>query len=103
MRKPQISVSLFGQDCTPLTSDKQITAQDLRSAAITLLAGVAAIEQGMHGAVEHASGAAHVGVDFGGRFSDKHGLPRLEFSVQLAEEPIIAIWRPKIKKGKKRK
>ena len=73
MRKhPEVTVSVFGQDCSP---SRTCTAQELRDIGALFARAAEAIDNQEHGRLEN--NRAHIGLDFGGPFDEVEGLPEL--------------------------
>ena len=68
--KKDISVSVTGQDC----GNHRWTAQELRKVAAVFAEAADALEHRKHGYIEER-GLVHIGIDLGGPFSEKTGLP----------------------------
>lgn len=74
-RTPEISISLNGYDCTG--QDTTTTAADLDLIAEIFRDAAAAIRAKQHGAFDCPM-LLHIGVDFGGSFNERTGLPVLK-------------------------
>jgi hypothetical protein len=73
-KKPSINVSVGGQDCT---GNGKWTAKDFRTVAKVFLRAADALESKRHGCIEDDEETASIGLDFGGPFTEKEGLPRI--------------------------
>jgi hypothetical protein len=72
-KKPDISVSVGGYDCT---GDGKWTPEDFYAVAAAFVDAGRALEKKTHGAIDEP-GLVNIGLDFGGPFDEKNGLPQL--------------------------
>jgi hypothetical protein len=72
--KPEVCVSVNGQDCTG--DIKSWTAKDFRALARAFEDAAFAIERKVHGCIDEEG--VHIGIDFGGVFDDDNGLPAID-------------------------
>jgi hypothetical protein len=72
-KKPDISVSVGGYDCT---GDGKWTVEDFYAVAAAFTDAARALEKKAHGQIDE-DGLVNIGLDFGGPFNEKTGLPKL--------------------------
>ena len=75
---PEISVSVMRQDCGDSLRRGRITAEDLDAIAAVFTTAAQSVRQNVHGTIECEDNLASVGVDCGGPFNDKTGLPLIK-------------------------
>jgi len=73
MKTPEISLTVNGYDCTGMSTG--FSSRDLRLIGKTFLIAADMADRKMHGSVECVKNLASIGIDFGGKFSQKSGLP----------------------------
>lgn len=76
-KRAEISVSVNGQDCGDSVRGDFNSADELDAIGRTFATAAEFMRLGTHGSIECEKNLAHIGIDFGGPYNERTGLPVL--------------------------